>query len=234
MSTGARDQILHGIRRALGRGPLDESAAAPLRDRLAAPSPNLVPKRTAGLDATALLAMFKSFIEEADTSVAVVPDAAAVPKAVTAYLAGHNLPAEAAMAPDAALDAYPWDTQPMLRLRRGPARESDAVGITPAFAAIAESGTLMLTSGADRPTTLNFLPGTHVVILRKDQLVGSYEQAWAKLRHSAAAHNNDKGGEAMPRAVNLISGPSRTGDIEQQLFLGAHGPVRLHIIVVER
>ncbi len=86
----------------------------------------------------------------------------------------------------------------------------------------------MLTSGADRPTTLNFLPGTHIVVLRKNQVVGAYEEAWAKLRASAAAR-----GEAMPRAVNFVTGPSRTGDIEQKLQLGAHGPIRLHIVLVD-
>jgi L-lactate dehydrogenase complex protein LldG len=229
MTNGARDQILGGIRRSLGRGPLTESEQAPLRGRLGAPSTNLIPARTEGLDAEGLVAMFKHFIEEADATVAMVPDAAAVPKAVTEYLASHNLPAEVVASPDPAIDAFPWSDQPLLRLRRGPARETDAVSITPAFAAIAESGTLVLTSGAECPTTLNFLPGTHIVVLRKDQVVGAYEQAWASLRQSASVR-----GEALPRAVNFISGPSRTGDIEQKLFLGAHGPLRLHVIIVDR
>ena len=226
--SAARDQILGGVRRALGRGALSSDQIAPLRQRLDHPTPNLVPARTKELDAGALVAMFKGYAEGADATVSLVPDAAAVPRAVTEYLANHNLPAEAVMSPDAALDAYPWATQPLLRVRRGRAEGDDAVSVTPAFAAIAESGTVMFTSGADRPTTLNFLPGTHIVVVRKDQFVGSYEQAWTHLRDSAAAR-----GEAMPRAVNFVSGPSRTGDIEQKLFLGAHGPLRFHIIVVD-
>ena len=226
--SGARDQIFGSIRKSLKRGPLSDADAAPLRQRLAAPKPNLIPARTQGRDADGLVAMFQKYIEEADATVTLVPDAASVPRAVTAYLASRNLPAEAVMAPDPALDAYPWRDQPLLQIRRGRAQETDAVSITSAFAAIAESGTVMLASGAERPTTLNFLPGTHVVVLRKDQVVGTYEQAWARLRETATAR-----GEAMPRAVNLVSGPSRSGDIEQQLFLGAHGPVRLHIIVVD-
>lgn len=224
----ARDQILGGIRHSLGRGPITGEAAGPLRRRIDDPVANLIPARSKGLDGEGLANLFKSFAEHADATVTRVADAAAVPRAVAEYLASRNLPAEAVVSPDPALDAYPWQEVPLLRLRRGRAEPDDAVSITPAFAAIAESGTVMLTSGADRPTTLNFLPGTHIVVLRKNQVVGAYEEAWAKLRASAAAR-----GEAMPRAVNFVTGPSRTGDIEQKLQLGAHGPIRLHIVLVD-
>jgi L-lactate dehydrogenase complex protein LldG len=224
----ARDQILGGIRKSLGRGPLSDDAAAPLRRRLSEHPANLIPARTKSLDGEGLAAMFKTFAEDADATVTRVADATAVPRAVADYLASRNLPAEVVRSPDAALDAYPWSEVPLLQMRKGAATGADAVSVTPAFAAIAESGTVMLTSGADRPTTLNFLPGTHIVVLRKDQIVGDYEQAWQKLRATAAER-----GEAMPRAVNLVTGPSRTGDIEQKLQLGAHGPIRLHLIVVD-
>ena len=100
------------------------------------------------------------------------------------------------------------------------------MSVTPAFAGIAETGTLMLTSGKDRPATLNFLPETHIVVLKASQVVGAYEDAWDLLRQA-------EGEGVMPRSVNLITGPSRTGDIEQKIQLGAHGPRRLHIVVVE-
>jgi len=228
-TVNARGQILAGIRKSLGRGPLDDRAAAPLRARLEAHAANPIPARVRGLDAEGLVELFKSFAEDADATVARVVGAANAPKAVTEYLAGRNLPAEGVRSPDAALDAYPWSEVPLLQLRAGAATGADAVSITPAFAAIAESGTVMLTSAADRPTTLNFLPGTHIVILRRDQVVGAYEEAWQKLRATAAVR-----GEAMPRTVNFVTGPSRTGDIEQRLQLGAHGPTRLHIILVDQ
>jgi L-lactate dehydrogenase complex protein LldG len=95
--------------------------------------------------------------------------------------------------------------------------------VTAAFAAIAETGTLMALSGPDSPTTLNFLPDNHVVILRASQVMGAYEDGWDKLRRTGA----------LPRVVNFITGPSRTGDIEQKILLGAHGPRRLHIILIE-
>ena len=64
------------------------------------------------------------------------------------------------------------------------------------------------------------------MVLGKDQVVGALEDAFARLRGKSAP------GE-MPRAINFVSGPSRTADIEQQLVMGAHGPRRLHIIVVD-
>ena len=166
--------------------------------------------------------------EEADASVARVASPAAVPAEVARYLAAENLPAELVMAPDPGLDAYPWGSRPLLAIRRGRAEPEDAVSVTPCLAAIAETGTLMLVSGADTPTTLNFLPDTHLVILRAGQVVAGYEDGWDLLRAGRAA-----GPGALPRAVNLITGPSRTGDIEQRIQLGAHGPRRLHIILVE-
>jgi L-lactate dehydrogenase complex protein LldG len=218
-----RDDILAGIRKALKRGPLDEAAAAPLRARLVAPTRNLIPARATGLDDAGRIALFVAMAEEVQTTVARVASLADVPAAVASYLASENLPAELVMAPDPALDAIPWGERPLLQLRRGKAAPGDQVSVTPAFAGIAETGTLMLTSSAETPSTLNFLPDTHVVVLKADQVVPTYEEGWTRLRAR---------GE-MPRTVNFITGPSRTGDIEQRIQLGAHGPRRLHIVLVD-
>ena len=83
----------------------------------------------------------------------------------------------------------------------------------------------MLLSGPDNPTTLNFLPDNHIVVLAAADIVGDYETAWDRLR---AAFGKGR----MPRLVNMITGPSRSGDIEQKLLLGAHGPRRLHVVIV--
>jgi L-lactate dehydrogenase complex protein LldG len=106
----------------------------------------------------------------------------------------------------------------------GRGEDSDAVSVTGAFAGVAETGTLVLVSGPEHPSTLNLLPETHIVVLRRDQLVGSYEDAWALLRVM---------GRGMPRTVTMVTGPSRTADIEQTLQLGAHGPRRLHIVLID-
>ena len=117
----------------------------------------------------------------------------------------------------------------MLEIRRGRAEDGDQVGVTSCFAGIAETGTLMLLSGADSPTRNNFLPDTHIVVMRGKQVAASYEEGWTRLRQARGAD----GGAAMPRTVNFITGPSLTADIEQHLELGAHGPRRLHIILLE-
>ena len=150
---------------------------------------------------------------------------AEVASEVASYLARNNLPAGAAIAPSALLEGYDWAGQKMLSLRRGAGRAGDQVSITGAFGGIAETGTLVTASGPDHPVTLNLLPDTHVVVLREADIVGGYEEIWARLRQRY-------GKDCMPRTVNTITGPSRTGDIEQTIELGAHGPRRMHILVV--
>jgi L-lactate dehydrogenase complex protein LldG len=219
----ARDDILAGIRRGLGRGPVPAETAAELAARVAAHRRNLVPARAAGLDHAARVDLFVAMAEEVQTTVARVASLDNVPGEVARYLAAENLPAELVMAPDPSLDAIRWDQRPLLQIRRGRAEPRDAVSLTPCLAAVAETGTLLLVSGADTPTTLNFLPDTHIVVLRAGQVVASYEDGWDLVR----------GRQEWPRTVNLITGPSRTGDIEQRIQLGAHGPRRLHVVLVE-
>ncbi len=218
--SAAREQILGRIRAAIEGGAARDVAAA--HARLADPRPNLIPAR-AQLRHGKQIKLFIKQAEAAAATVSRVASAADAPAAVAAYLASHNLPARAVMAPDPALDALPWaDT--VLELRCGATDGSDAVAVTGTFAAVAETGTLMIVSGPDHPTTLDCLPETHVVVLRRDQVVGSYEDGWARLRAS---------GRGTPRTVVFVTGPSRTGDIEQTMLLGAHGPRRLHIVLID-
>ena len=228
MST-ARDAVLGGIRRALKRGPLPAETAAVLAERVTAHRRNLVPARAATLDDAGRIELFVRMAEEVQTTVARVSSGDGVPGEVARYLAAENLPAELVMAPDPALDAIPWESRPLLQIRRGRAEAGDAVSLTPCLAAIAETGTLMLVSGADTPTTLNFLPDTQIVVMRAGQVVAGYEDAWDLIRARAGVG----GPEVWPRTVNFITGPSRTGDIEQRIQLGAHGPRRLYVVLIE-
>ncbi len=218
----ARDQILGSIRRSLKRGPLEATQRAGLEQGLAAHRRNLVPARAAALPHAAQIDLFLKMAEEVQTTVMRVARAADVPAAVADYLSQRNLPSRLVMTPDPRLDDIPWGDRPMLEIRHGRAEDRDQVGVTACFAGIAETGTLMLTSGPESPTRNNFLPDTHIVVIRGKQVVASYEEGWTRLR--------DK---AMPRTVNFNTGPSRTGDIEQRLELGAHGPRRLHIVLVD-
>lgn len=221
----ARDQMLGSLRRALKRGPVEGEARAALEVRLAGGDRGPVPARADG-GAAERLALFQSMAEDVSATVERLSDPAEIPGAVARYLSAHNLPAELKLAPAEALAAVPWDSEPLLKLRRGVAEAGDAVSVTGAFAAIAETGTLMLLSGTEGPTTLNFLPDNHIVVLKASDVVGPYEAAWDRLRVA-------RGRGEMPRTVNFITGPSRTADIEQTIQLGAHGPRRLHILVIE-
>ena len=228
-AASGRDAILGSIRRWLGRGPLDDAARAAVDERIAKPTPNIVPART-DIPQDERVALFTEMAEAVFATVDRVPGPDAVPGAVADYLAQHNLPPALVMAPDPALDAYPWGERPMLAIRRGNAEEPDRVGVTGAVMGFAETGTLMMASGPDHPSTLNFLPETHIVVLPAERIGGAYEEGWAHLR---AEGGSDAGGGFMPRTVNLVTGPSRTADIEQTIALGAHGPRRLHIVIVE-
>lgn len=222
----AREDILGGIRRGLNRGSLSAQTTAALAERVAAHRRNLVPARAAALDDAGRVALFAAMAEEVQTTVARVASEDDIPAEVARYLAAENLPAELAMAPDPALDSIPWEMRPLLQIRRGRAGAGDAVSLTPCLAAIAETGTLMLVSGPDSPTTLNFLPDTQIVVVRAGQVVAGYEDGWDLVRARATS-------EAWPRTIDFITGPSRTGDIEQRIQLGAHGPRRLHIVLIE-
>ena len=220
----ARDRIMADVRGALGRGELPAEKNAELETRLKGGKPNLIPARSDKPHAEQV-ALFAEMAAGVQASVARVPGDSDVPGAVADYLAQNNLPSDIVMAPDEALDAYPWAERPLLNMRRSKAEGADQVSITAAEMAFAETGTLMLTSDSARPSTLNFLPENHIVVLRAEQIAGAYEEGWKHLRSDDAD---------MPRTVNLVTGPSRTGDIEQTIQLGAHGPRRLHIIIVEQ
>lgn len=218
----AKDQIFSGIRRALGRGPLSGEAKAAADTRIAEHPRGTIPARSA-LPPAERIDLFVEMAEKVSATVRRVADMGAVPAAVSDYLAGHNLSTAIKAAPDPAIEAIPWSKRPLLTLTYGKADDGDATSVTGALAGVAETGTLVLTSGPHGPSTLNFMPETHIVVLPAGRIVGAYEEAWDMLRQAGA----------MPRTVNWITGPSRTGDIEQNIQLGAHGPRRLHIVLVD-
>ena len=219
----SKDTVLAAIRRGLRRGPLLPDVRTALRGRLADHPRHLIPARSR-LPHPGQVALFIANVEKEFSTVAVVPDADAIPGAVADYLTAQNLPSEFVMAPAPVLRDINWSARPLLRIREGRAAPTDLVGVQYGFAGIAETGTIMLPSAPDRPTTLNLLPETEVVILETSRIVGAYEEAFDLLRTELGA---------MPRNVMLVTGPSRSADIEQTLELGAHGPRRLHVVLLE-
>ena len=219
----ARDAVLGKIRRSLGVTGNEVERNATVDDRLRRAPKGIIPTR-GQLAPAERLALFAKMAEEVSASVARIAREDDLPEAVADYLRSRNLPAALKMGDDPLLASLSWK-RTSIEVKRGASDGEDAVGLSHAFAGVAESGTLMLASGGDNPTTLNFLPETHIVVLKADDVVGDYEAAWERLRAIV-------GKGQMPRTVNMITGPSRSGDIEQTILLGAHGPRRLHIVMV--
>ena len=226
MNGDARDAMLGRIRRGLAVSGDEPDRRQAVADRLGRHARNLVPKR-AQIEAQAQIELFRAQALAVQATVEDAKSLAEIPSLVSAYLRSHNLPQRLRHGDAQTLVDLPWSqATPHLEVERGPARPGDEVSLSSAFAGVAETGTLVLISGPDNPTTLNFLPETHLVVLPKSAVTGAYEDVWDSLR--------DRFGEGvLPRTVNMITGPSRTGDIEQKIELGAHGPRRLHIILVD-
>lgn len=183
----------------------------------------------------ALVEQMRAASERMSTSVDVVATAAEAPAAVARYLAAQGLGERALVWP--ALAALPWAAAGLAVEARPPRRDTtagaDAVGITGCFCAIAETGTLVLLSAPATPAATHLLPATHVALLPASRIVATMEDAFALMRAERTDRGADGGTAALlPRAVNMVSGPSRTGDIEQTIVLGAHGPFRVHIILL--
>jgi L-lactate dehydrogenase complex protein LldG len=210
----ARDAIFGRLRRALGRSDGDAVADQ------SRPG-GIIPAR-ADLDLAGRIEVFVRQAEAVQTTVQRLREDSEVPAAVVDYLRAKNLPMRLVMAPDPALDRPDWPA--MLEIRRGRAEDADPVGLTTAFAGIAETGTLMLVSGPQTPTTVAFLPETSIIVLRASRVLRAYEDG-LRLLHEGLG--------ALPRSINLVTGPSRSGDIEQTIQLGAHGPKRLLVLLVD-
>jgi L-lactate dehydrogenase complex protein LldG len=224
-----REAILGAIRRGLRRGELPEDQTFGLRARMAAHPRHLIPARSR-LPRREQVLLFVRNVEKEFGTVSRVAVPADVPGSVADYLASQNLPTELAVAPHPELREIPWSDRPLLRLREGRAQATDLVSVQHGYAGVAETGTLMLPAAPERPTTLNLLPDTEIVVLRTSRVVGAYEEAWDLLR---AERQDSVTGGFMPRNVMLVTGPSRSADIESTLELGAHGPRRLHIVLVD-
>lgn len=211
----ARDEILQRVRAGVGKSESVRRRAA-AEARLAEPIRG--PQPRIGGD---LVSRFADKARSLASSVERVSAQAEAPASVRRFLlAGQLAGPLVATADVAGLD---WSGC-ALEVAVRPARDADQVGISGCFCAIAETGTLMLLSGAATPSTVSLLPETHIALVPVSRIVATMEDAFALLR---AEH-----GDRPPRAINFISGPSRTGDIEQTIVLGAHGPCRVHLILI--
>ena len=219
----ARDDVLASVRRSLGVTGREATRRLAAETRLAQAPRGVVPAR-GQVDREARIALMADRAKYAHATVAVLDAMAEVPAEVARFLRDANAPATIRMGDDPELGGLPW-AETALTVATGRSHGDDLNAVSRAFGAAAESGTLALVSGTANPTTLNFLPDNHVVVVKADDLAGDYETLFDRLRDAY-------GPTTMPRTLNFITGPSRSGDIEQTLVLGAHGPRRLHVVIV--
>ncbi len=213
----AREQVLGNIRRALKRRePLGEGLRASLAERMANPPASVQPHYAA-----TPIERFIAKVEAVHGIVTRVASVNDVANTVEEHVRRFSLPFELVVAPDPALDGIPWSNQ--FTVERRAAVNADRTSVTGCFAAVGETGTLVLLSSPLSPTTLNFLPEDHIIVVHARRVVRHLEDVWRLLREEAGA---------LPRTVNLITGPSKTGDVDQVLQEGAHGPRRLHVVLV--
>jgi L-lactate dehydrogenase complex protein LldG len=206
---GGRERVLAQIRQSLGRG-------AATADDTIVPLPGNGPRPAYDGD---LVEHFVAKMQDKAATVERLDAMTDVGPAVARFVAAMR--AAPRVRVSRALAGIEWPAG--LEVIHGAAVREDATSVTPCFAAVAEAGGIVTLSGPDTPSTLNFVPDNHVVVVRESQVLRHFEDIWALLR---------KSGLPMPRTVNIISGPSRTADIEQTIQLGAHGPRRLHVLLV--
>ena len=212
----ARERILARIRQQQRRDEASKTAEAReaedwLQRRPRGPLPDIGGDR---------LARFREMAQRMQSTLDEVFSWSEAPAAVARYLEAHALP-RSAVAYET-LDGLPW-LSAGLAVEHRPPRDEDLVSLTGCFCAVAETGSLVFATGPGTWATAHLLPETHVVLLDARRIVGCQEDAFDLMRTEL--------GE-IPRGFNTVSGPSRTGDIEQTIVLGAHGPYRVHIVIV--
>lgn len=210
-----REDILRRIRAALGDRPLSQADRAALDARMAA--------RPRGPGVRLEGDLQSRFIAKAEANQFTLERVASLQMLVAAVSA---LLPENAASPDVSivpgLDHVGWPSS--WKINRGAGRPVEFMSVTSALAGIAETGSVVLSSGEGNPTSLNFLPDLHVIVLCAADIVGHPEDAWRLMQ---------SGGTEWPRTVNVISGPSRTADVGGVIVRPAHGPKRVHLIIVD-
>jgi L-lactate dehydrogenase complex protein LldG len=206
----SRDAILARIRAA--------NTTAPATDPTAPSAPQSLVSHGDGA-----IVRFRAAATSKGVTVVDVKATQTLPASVAEALSAARIDHRVIQLNDAALADLPW-SEASLTIGRGAATPQDALAFSRALAAVAETGTLMLASGVENPTTLAFLPQTHLVAIDRTSILGTFEEATGLLRQTY--------GTMLPRTVNFISGASRTGDIGGRIVHGAHGPRHLFVFII--
>ena len=213
----ARENILARIRAANKVANVTDVMDSSVADRLASPPISPLPKLDWDPEG-----QFKRRCHESASTLDEIGQIDELPLAVTRYLSKNTLPTKLVCVPE--LIDLPWSAEGIQIESRG-AIGDDKVGLTGSYCAVAETGTLVLLSGQESHATTSLLPETHIAVIRRSRIVKTMEDAWQLIRGEVVS---------LPRQVSFISGPSRTADIEMTLVYGAHGPFRVHVIILDQ
>lgn len=167
----------------------------------------------------------KQFIKKitnAAATVTSVQNYSEVSVAINDYLLSNDIDKKLVVASTKELSQLEWQEDISTEYRI--ANATDTTSLCHAYAGIAETGSLVLCSSKETPVSLNFLPDNCICVVEKKRIYRNIEDIWDLIRNEL---------NVTPRTINFITGPSRTADVEQTIQLGAHGPRRLHVIVID-
>lgn len=214
--TDSRQKILQQIQKSFHRNALTPAQEHELAKRFSLHPRGVLPRLEGNI--------LEIFIDKAKKSLAhveLIHTLAEIPKLLLNRL---SKPVALKIATSSELTLIPWNNYPEIIMTEGAAIATDKISMTTCLCGVAETGTLVLLSSPQSPTTLNFLTEIHIVLLAKQNIVAHYEDAWDIIREQ----NLDS------RTVNFITGPSRTGDIEQTMQIGVHGPKEIYILLYDK
>ena len=164
---------------------------------------------------------FISKLKQVGATVSTINDRNKLVEELHRYVAENQVKSNITISKDENLEGYNWQD---IEVTTNYDPQSLSVSVTHASMGIEETGTLVMLSSPSSPTGMNFLPDHHLVVLGSGAIVKTMEDVWLSLRGVS---------NELPRTVNLITGPSRTADIEHEIHIGAHGPKYLHVIIVD-
>jgi L-lactate dehydrogenase complex protein LldG len=163
------------------------------------------------------------FVAKARASIAHVHELKSVeeiPASIWSIIMEARLPQRLHVPQNSPLNALAWERAPGLVLSTAPPNR-DECALAAADYGIAETGTLVFLSGPRSPSSWHFRPGCEFALVMRNAILSRLEDVIAKLATEPR----------LPATLNLVTGPSRTADIEQTIELGAHGPRDVHVIV---
>jgi L-lactate dehydrogenase complex protein LldG len=105
-------------------------------------------------------------------------------------------------------------------IHRGKAPELPDAGLSEALYGLADTGSVVLAASPAEPRANSLLPDVHVTLLREDRILPGLDELFAAL------------GADLPSALAIVTGPSRSADIEQKLAVGVHGPREVHVVLL--